>query len=456
MKSITRTLTLSLGAAATAIFLLALLLVVWLDIAYDGPKVPCEVAATVLSRATVLDPGRELSMRPTGSLRQLQSGSPELWYVISSGSLILEHGRQHRPPLPIAVPYTGPVGLSVLDTADKKSSFCLDIVRRGGVELTLIVGGAQVTVREMAKAFLLRNIPVILTLAFAFAATVAAGALFSALIVARSIDRVTKLALTIDPTAPQAAISLDNAPVELKPLLNALNRAFLEIDGYIQKQRRFLGNAAHQLRTPLTLMRAKIEDLPEPARAALVRDIRRLAALVSAMLDLARLQGQPIEKRPIDLVALTEDVLADFGPSALDAGIELSLEQQEHGAIVVRGVEAAIRSALANLIGNALIHAHGAKRIVADLGQGSVSISDDGLGISESAARKFAEPFQTGSPAMESAGLGLSIVHEIMAAHGGMLIVTSAPETGTKACLRFSEASSSVPSGYQPGNVKAT
>src|SRR6201982_2324269 len=180
----------------------------------------------------------------------------------------------------------------------------------------------------------------------------------------------------MEPRAPQASISLDEVPVELKPLASALNRAFHEINAYIQRQRRFLGNAAHQLRTPLTLLRAKIEDVTEPAlKAELVSDVRRLSSLVSAMLDLARLQNHAIEKRPIDLAAVTRDVLADFSPSALDAGIELALEQAEGGGAIVQGVEAAIRSALSNLVSNALIHARGARRITARLTRGCVAIS---------------------------------------------------------------------------------
>src|SRR5258707_6263298 len=110
------------------------------------------------------------------------------------------------------------------------------------------------------------------------------------------------------------------------------NRAFQEIEAYIQRQRRFLGNAAHQLRTPLTLLRAKIEDVTEPAlKAELVCDVRHLTSLVSAMLDLARLQNHAIEKRPIDLGALTRDVLAAFRPSPLNAGVELSFERAPRG-----------------------------------------------------------------------------------------------------------------------------
>jgi signal transduction histidine kinase len=242
--------------------------------------------------------------------------------------LMTELGREHRPPLPFALPYTGPIGLSVLNTADQKNSFCLVVVRRDTSELVMMLGGAQVRFDQFAKAFVRRNLFSVFLVAAGFASTVAAGAFLSARFVARSIERVTRLALAIEPTAPQASISLDQVPVELKPLVTALNRAFQEIDAYIQRQRRFLGNAAHQLRTPLTLLRAKIEDIGDPTlKAELVRDVRHLSSLVSAMLDLARIQYHSIEKRPVDLVALTREVLADFGPSALDAGIELSLEQ---------------------------------------------------------------------------------------------------------------------------------
>jgi signal transduction histidine kinase len=259
--------------------------------------------------------------------------------------------------------------------------------------------------------------------------------------VARGIDRVTRRALAIDPAAPQGSISLDEVPIELKPLVEALNRAFDEINAYIKMQRRFLGNAAHQLRTPLTLLRARIEDVAEPQlKVALVGDVRRLTSLVAAMLDLARLQNHAIEKVPVDLTTVTRDVLADFGPSALDAGIELSLEQGEKEVAVVQGVEAAVQSALANLVGNALIHAQGARHITAAIGHGRVSISDDGPGISSGDDREIAEPFQTGHSATGGTGLGLSIVREIMAAHGGELMIISSPGKGTTACLRFPEA----------------
>jgi signal transduction histidine kinase len=441
MTSITRTLALSLGVTATAIFLVMLAIVIWIDLAREPEQTYCQTAAAILNHATAVDPRHGLIIRSTG-VEGLKSHSPNLWYVVSYNNLMSEFGRERRPALPFSLPYAGPIGLSVLNTLDQKSSFCLAVVRRDTSKLNMMIGGAEVHFGQIAESFILRNLFSVILLAVAFASTVAAGAFLSARFVTRSIERVTRLALAIEPRAPQASISLDDVPVELKPMVSALNRAFHEINAYIQRQRRFLGNAAHQLRTPLTLLRAKIEDVTEPAlKAELVRDVRRLTSLVSAMLDLARLQNHAIEKRPIDLGALTREVLADFSPSALDAGIELSLEQVPQDSVMVLGVEAAVRSALANLVGNALIHAHGAARVVAKLGRGSVSISDDGAGIPPTSQLRLIEPFQTGTTAKEGHGLGLSIIQEIMTAHAGTLTITSTPGRGTTACLRFLEAS---------------
>jgi signal transduction histidine kinase len=439
MTSITRTLALSLGLTATAIFLVTLGIVIWFDLAREREQTYCQTAAAILNHATVVDPGHGLTIRSIG-LKELRSHSPRLWYVVSYDNLISESGQDHRPALPFSLPYVGPIGLSVLNTLDQ-NSFCLAVVKRDTSKLVMMIGGAQVQFGQVTESFVLRNLFSIILLAGAFASTVVAGAFLSARFVARSIERVTRLALAIDPRAPRASIPLDQVPVELKPLASALNRAFHEINTYSQRQRRFLGNAAHQLRTPLTLLRAKIEDVTEPAlKAELVWDVRRLTSLVSAMLDLARLQDQAIEKRPIDLGALTREVLADFSPSALDAGVELSLERAPQGSVVVLGVEAAVRSALANLVGNALIHARGAARIVANLGRGSVSISDDGAGFSPAPQLNVIEPFQTGATAQVGYGLGLSIIQEIMTAHAGTLTIASTPGRGTTVCLSFPEA----------------
>jgi signal transduction histidine kinase len=440
MTSIAKTLTISLSLAAAAIFLIMLSIVIWLSQTHEGELAVCQAAAVILDDATVIGPDRAPTIRSSGRLDELKSSSPNLWYLISNGSFRSEFGSDRRPPLPFPLPYSGPIGFSVLNTLDQNSTFCLAVVARGPSNLVMMIGNAQIRYWLFARSFVARNHLPLFLAALAFALTVAIGVLLSARFVSGSIARVTALALAVDEAAPQGSIALDKVPAELKPLVQALNRAFDKIDVYIRTQRRFLGNAAHQLRTPLTILRTKIEDVNEAAlKAELIRDVRRLTSLVSAMLDLAQLQNQAIERRPFDLAVVTREVLADFGPSALDAGIDLSLERSDEGIPIVFGVEAAVRSALANLIGNALVHARGARRVVARLTRWSVSISDDGAGISPVFERELIEPFQTGNTSQRGAGLGLAIVQEIMAYHGGELIMTSTPGAGTTACLRFPE-----------------
>lgn len=440
MTSIARTFAISLGIAATTIFLTMLGIFIWRYPTEEREFRSCQVVAAVLDRATVIE-GQRLTVRSTPALEELKADSPNLWYVVSAGDLLSEYGSEHRPALPFVFPYHGPVGSSVFSTLDQNSTFCLSAVQRGSLRLAMMVGEPQVRFARIARTFLLRRVYSIALVALAFAATVAIGSALAARFVSRGIERVARRALAIDPSAPQGLISLSEVPSELKPLVEALNRAFGEIDAYIRMQRRFLGNAAHQLRTPLTLLRAKVEDVSEPAlKAELVRDIRRLTSLVSAMLDLARLQNHAIEKRPIDLGEIARDVLADFGPSALDAGIELALEQAEQAPFMVQGVDAAVRSALANLVGNALIHARGARRITATLSGDGISIHDDGAGLPHGGEHGLTEPFQTGNTAGDGAGLGLSIVREIMTAHDGELIIASAPGRGTTMSLHFPPA----------------
>jgi hypothetical protein len=112
MTSIARTLTLSLSVAAAAIFLVFLSILIWLDMTREREQAFCRAAAAILNRATVVDPGRELTIRATDGIRELKSNSPNLWYVVSHNGLMAEFGRELRPALPFSLPYTGPIGFS--------------------------------------------------------------------------------------------------------------------------------------------------------------------------------------------------------------------------------------------------------------------------------------------------------------------------------------------------------
>ena len=118
MTSITRTLALSLGVTATAIFLVTLGIVIWFDLAHDREQKYCQTASGILNRATVVDPDHGLDISSKG-IEELKSHSPSLWYVVSYDNLMSEFGRERRPALPVSLPYAGQIGLSVLDTLDQ-------------------------------------------------------------------------------------------------------------------------------------------------------------------------------------------------------------------------------------------------------------------------------------------------------------------------------------------------
>jgi signal transduction histidine kinase len=441
MASIARTLTVSLSAAAIAIFMVVLTLVIGLDLIRDPAHEHCMAAAEIVSQATVIGPGQHVIVKSTDDLQHFQSSNPDLWYSVSYGDQFIEYGVTRRPVLPFGLPYVGPIGRSLIDTSDGTGALCLDVAQRGDKRLAILVSGFRIGFGQIAKSFIQRNFFILLSVACAFASVVAVGALLSSRFVVRSIDRVTRLALAIEPTSPRALIPLDLIPRELVSLISALNRAFEEIAAHMRRQRRFLGNASHELRTPLAILHAKMENISDPElRAELLRDIGELTHLVSAMLGLARLQNSAVERRPIDLSALSREVLADFGPAAVDVGIDLSLEQELKEPIIVTGVEAAIRSALVNLIGNALTHAEGATRVLARLNTGCIEIHDNGAGLANGRGSQFGGSGRKGNSSRNGAGLGLSIVDEIMVFHGGSMRIDSNPEKGTTTCLIFPEA----------------
>lgn len=440
MKSITRTLMVSLSVTAALIFASALLLVAVLQVSRPSEDHVCETAVAVVRDTLGQEPGsNRLLFNATRDFEQVEAESPALWFVASNGTTAFEFAVKNRPRLPIDLPYFGMIARAEFRPAPDAPPVCVrDISLEGAPRVSVVVAGANLGFGLSIKMFIFNEISIILTVGVAFALIVAAGVVLAGRYVGRSISDVTRLALAVDPSAPQGSIPLQDVPRELRVLVESLNGAFDEIAAFIARQRRFLSNVAHELRTPLAILRAKMEDVPNSRlRSSLILDTRRLTALVSAMLDLSRLKNAEQRGR-LDLVAITRDVLADYSPLALDQGVELSMETNAVGPVAIIGVEAAIRSAIANLVGNALVHARDASSVVARLDRrGGVAICDDGSVAS-------GEPGAASAPARtpqltDSAGtgLGLAIVQEIMFAHDGTLTIEKGSNGGTVARLQF-------------------
>ena len=235
----------------------------------------------------------------------------------------------------------------------------------------------------------------------------------------------------IGPGERGTGLTLEGVPREVVPLVQAVDSALGRLQAAIQLQRRFTANAAHELRTPLAVLRTRLEGLPaSDERSALMRDTDRMARLVAQLLAMARLEaGQVGPEETIELGALCVEVIADLAPLAIADGKEIVLEDSPT-PIHRRGNRAALGDAVRNLIENALRFTSpgGAVTVLVEPA-GAVVVRDQGPGVPVEDRERVFEPFWRGSVG-GGAGLGLAIVADTAAAHGGSITVSDAPDGG--------------------------
>ena len=240
-------------------------------------------------------------------------------------------------------------------------------------------------------------------------------------------------------------IELHVAPQELRTLAAAINELLEAVQSNVQAQRRFISDAAHQLRTPLAGLKSQTElALKEaaelPADAALHERLQRVhesasrsAHLVNQLLTLARTEpeSQGAQSRVrLDLARLAREVTAELVPRALQAGVDLGFEAaDETTPLWVQGVPLLLKEALVNVVDNALRYAgRGATVTVQaswDADRATLTIRDNGPGVAPGTEARLFERFYRGTLSGNGCGLGLAIVKEIVERHGGR--VSAAP-----------------------------
>ncbi|HET9556731.1 MAG TPA: HAMP domain-containing sensor histidine kinase [Actinomycetota bacterium] len=225
------------------------------------------------------------------------------------------------------------------------------------------------------------------------------------------------------------------------------------------RMRRFVADASHELRTPLTTIRGFAElyrrgGSRDPAELdRLMRRIEdqaaRMGLLVEDLLLLARLdQQRPLDRHPVDLLALAADAVHDARAVAPDRRIELVLGAENGDpagtALVVLGDDQRLRQVLANLVNNALTHTPAGSPVEVRVGASTldgrpgaaVEVVDHGPGLAPGQAERVFERFYRADPARSHAdggtGLGLSIVAALVAVHGGTVGVDTVPGRGAR------------------------
>ncbi|PTB21578.1 histidine kinase [Trinickia symbiotica] len=279
---------------------------------------------------------------------------------------------------------------------------------------------------------------------------------------ADSLNRQTHMSLEkVDET---------HVPAEIRPLTSALNALLERLKAALDAQRKFIADAAHQLRTPLTAVKLHAEQAanardPNQTLAA-VRELRaaadRAVRLSNQLLSLARAEpgAQTARFVDVDIAALAFETGAEWVPRALAAHVDLGFQRLDDPSndtpLIARGNPVLLREVVANLLDNALKYAPSARREGArvtvtvtrlDAARGAVAqivVEDNGSGVPVALQADLFKRFFRGDRGNSDeegvdagAGLGLAIVHDIMNLHGGDVQYADAPDGGARFILRI-------------------
>lgn len=240
--------------------------------------------------------------------------------------------------------------------------------------------------------------------------------------------------------------SSSGGPPEIRTLAQSMSTMANQLSTMIEQQRAFVADASHQLRTPLTGLRLRLENLQAtmgPSDAAhvdlAIDEITRLSHLVDDLLQLARTERHP-PPVPHDLVTIVSERVDTWGAVAESARVHLVF-QEPAAPLTVSAVPGAIEQIFDNLLDNAIRVSPPGSTIRIVLGTGAdhdtLSILDEGPGLSDEDKVRALRRFWRGDIAQPGTGLGLSIASELARASGGALSLHDGPAGGLRVDVEF-------------------
>ena len=318
--------------------------------------------------------------------------------------------------------------------------------RRGGADVYYEIGGIATPVASVQNVFTAVN-PMIFWLTTKNPLIAGAGVLLIAFVVllfaARSLRTLTRAVHSFDSRSTELQLlPLDGLPTEVASLVRAINEMIERVEQAHEEQEMFLATAAHELRTPMAVLRTRLEELPESDTKETLRDdIRRMASLVDQLLRLMHIRNHRDVQDEVDLVTTARDVVAERAPLSVDRGIDIELESEPR-ALIVKGHGGLIWVAIANLVDNAISFSKSGDTLKVSVdADGTVAVRDCGPGIPPNELERIFEPFAKSPPNRRGHGLGLAIVRAIMTAHGGNVSARNVRGGGADFTLQFNGAS---------------
>lgn len=242
----------------------------------------------------------------------------------------------------------------------------------------------------------------------------------------------------IDMNSLNKRLLSDDVPVEVASFVDAVNEALKRLDAWAARQRRFTANAAHELRTPLAIMRARLENAKASSlKIELLGDASQLRSIVEEMLVAARLtEGQASLDQCVDLSVAARRVVSDLLPLAIECDRFIDFDCAANAE--TRGNQRAIECVLTNLIDNALRAEPPNGSVVVRIDREEiVEVIDHGEGIAAADREMIFEPFWRKNESSPGTGLGLAIAKEIVDAHGGRIWFEETPGGGATFKLAF-------------------
>src|SRR5476649_762785 len=341
-----------------------------------------------------------------------------------SGAVLFRNDTIHGTPVRVAFSYL-----------DMPASASGEEPRRALVQVAETLEKRAQLANEIIKGVILPQfiiLPIVLALVwFALARGLSPLAQLQERIRARSSDDLSP-------------IETDQVPEEITPLVGSLNDMLARLSLSIDMQKRFIADAAHQMKTPLAGMRMQSElALRQTDQGEIHRSLQQLAKsseaatrLVNQLLTLARAENQPQGGGALvalELAELARSAVQDWVPTSFTHQIDLGYEAPADAApVAIAGNPTMLREMLSNLVDNALRYtpAGGSVtvRVRADEAHGIVEVEDTGPGIPPAERRQIFERFYRilGSAA-DGSGLGLAIVREIVVQHGAEIDVFNNP-----------------------------